>query len=83
MGAISPIHILIVVVVLFLLFGAKKLPELGKSTGSGIREFKKGLSELHADAPADEPKPAAQTAAQPPAAASEATAPASTTTTTP
>jgi TatA/E family protein of Tat protein translocase len=40
MGAISPIHILIVVIVLVLLFGAKKLPELGKSTGVSIREFK-------------------------------------------
>jgi len=47
MGAIEPIHILIVLIVVFLLFGAKRLPELGKSLGSGIREFKKSTEELH------------------------------------
>ena len=47
MGAIEPIHILIVLIVVFLLFGAKRLPELGKSLGSGIREFKKSAEELH------------------------------------
>ncbi len=47
MGAIEPIHILIVLVVILLLFGAKRLPELGKSLGSGIREFKKSTQELH------------------------------------
>lgn len=57
MGALSPIHILIVVVVLLVLFGAKRLPELGKSTGAGIREFKKGLQEIHSDGNDDETKP--------------------------
>ena len=47
MGAIEPIHILIVLIVVFLVFGAKRLPELGKSLGSGIREFKKSTQELH------------------------------------
>jgi len=47
MGAIEPIHILIVLIVVLLLFGAKRLPELGKSLGSGIREFKKSTQELH------------------------------------
>ena len=67
MGAISPIHILIVVIVLVLLFGAKKLPELGKSTGVSIREFKKGLSEIHADASEDKAKPEAETTNHTPA----------------
>ena len=47
MGAIEPIHILIVLIVVFVLFGAKRLPELGRSLGSGIREFKKSAEELH------------------------------------
>ncbi len=47
MGAIEPIHILIVLIVVFLLFGAKRLPELGRSLGSGIHEFKKSTQELH------------------------------------
>jgi sec-independent protein translocase protein TatA len=64
-GAISPIHILIVVIVLLVLFGAKKLPELGKSTGVGIREFKKGLQEIHADVSEEDTKPAEQTSPRP------------------
>ena len=53
-GIFSPMHLLIVLVIVILLFGAKKLPELGKGLGSGIKEFKSGISELHSDA-ADEP----------------------------
>lgn len=45
-----------------LLFGPKKLPELGKSLGQGIREFKKGTRDLRADLEGsfkdDEPAPA-------------------------
>jgi sec-independent protein translocase protein TatA len=67
MGGLSPIHILIVVIVLVLLFGAKKLPELGKSTGVSIREFKKGLSEIHADVSEDETKPETKTTNHTPA----------------
>lgn len=37
--------ILIVVVVIALLFGAKRLPELGKSLGEGIKEFKKSATD--------------------------------------
>jgi sec-independent protein translocase protein TatA len=72
-GAVSPIHILIVVIVLLVLFGAKKLPELGKSTGVGIREFKKGLQEIHADVPEEEAKPAEQTSPRPAAVTATAT----------
>jgi sec-independent protein translocase protein TatA len=67
MGALSPIHILIVVIILVLLFGAKKLPELGRSTGASIREFKKGLSEIHADVSEDEAKPEAESTDHKPA----------------
>ena len=41
-------EILLILVVLLLLFGATKLPQLGKSFGQAIRNFKKGFSE---DAP--------------------------------
>jgi TatA/E family protein of Tat protein translocase len=44
MGALSPWHIAIVVIVGLLVFGPKKLPELGRSVGSGLRDFRKGLS---------------------------------------
>ena len=37
-------ELLLVLVILLLLFGAKKLPELSRSMGHSMREFKKGLS---------------------------------------
>lgn len=42
---LNPETIGIVVVLAVLLFGAKRLPELGKSVGQGIKEFKKGINE--------------------------------------
>jgi len=39
-------ELLIVLVVLLLLFGAKRLPELSRSIGRSINEFKKGKSEI-------------------------------------
>ena len=39
-GLTSPTHIAILLVVLLLVFGAKRLPELGRSLGHGLREFK-------------------------------------------
>ncbi|HZL65681.1 MAG TPA: twin-arginine translocase TatA/TatE family subunit [Thermoleophilia bacterium] len=69
-GIFSPMHLLIVLVILIFLFGAKKLPELGKSLGSGIKEFKSGVSELHADATDEPPTPVAS---QPSAPESDAT----------
>ena len=42
---IQPIHIVIIVVIGFLLFGANKLPELGRSLGKTLTEFRKGTKE--------------------------------------
>ena len=42
---IQPIHIVIIIVVAFLIFGANKLPEMGRSLGKSISEFKKGTKE--------------------------------------
>ncbi len=42
---IQPIHIVIIIVVAFLLFGAAKLPEMGRSLGKTISEFKQGTKE--------------------------------------
>ena len=41
-GLESPIHIIIVLVVILLFFGAKRVPELAKGLGEGVREFRKG-----------------------------------------
>jgi len=39
-------HILFVLVVVLLIFGAKRVPEMGKSLGQGIREFRKSFSQV-------------------------------------
>ncbi len=43
--AIGPWQVVLVAVVILLLFGGKKIPELMKGLGSGIKEFKKGVKE--------------------------------------
>jgi sec-independent protein translocase protein TatA len=43
-GLENPLHLLVVLFVVLLLFGAKRLPEMGASLGSGLREFKDGLT---------------------------------------
>lgn len=43
-GLTSPTHLLLLLVVVLLFFGAKRLPEMGRSLGRGIREFKEGLN---------------------------------------
>ncbi len=45
MGELSPIHWLIVLAVLMLFFGGKKIPELMKGLGEGVRSFKEGMRE--------------------------------------
>lgn len=51
----SPQQWLIVLVIVLLLFGGNRIPELMRGLGSGMREFKKGLSE-----DPEEKKPAAK-----------------------
>jgi sec-independent protein translocase protein TatA len=43
LGILSPVHVAFLLVILVLLFGAKRLPELGSSLGSGLRDFKDSL----------------------------------------
>lgn len=78
-GLFSPVHLIILFAILLLLFGAKRLPDLGKGIGTGIREFKTGISGIN-DEPVDKqlpaadsaPAPAPQTTAQAPAPAPQA-----------
>jgi sec-independent protein translocase protein TatA len=44
MGLENPLHIAIILLVILLLFGAKRLPEMGRSIGQGMRGFKQGIS---------------------------------------
>jgi sec-independent protein translocase protein TatA len=43
-GLTSPSHLIIVLIIILLLFGAKRIPELAKGLGTGIKEFRQGLS---------------------------------------
>ena len=44
MGLDNPIHIAFLLVILLLIFGAKRLPEMGRSLGAGLRGFKETIS---------------------------------------
>ena len=44
LGVVGPWQIVLIVAVILLLFGGKKIPELMKGLGKGINEFKKGMS---------------------------------------
>jgi sec-independent protein translocase protein TatA len=45
MGALQPIHLLIILAIVVLLFGGAKIPQLMRGVGQGMGEFKKGLKE--------------------------------------
>jgi len=59
-GLLQPMHLLLILGIALLVFGPKKLPELGKGLGESIRGFKealKGEKEKPADPPTDESPP--------------------------
>lgn len=53
MPNIGPLEIAIVLVIVLIIFGPKRLPELGRSMGRGIREFKGSLTGDHDASDAD------------------------------
>lgn len=59
---IGPLELLIILAIVLLAFGAKRLPEIGKSLGSGMREFKKGVT---GDKDAPDEQVSASVAAEP------------------
>jgi sec-independent protein translocase protein TatA len=59
MGLDNPLHIAFLVVILLLVFGARRLPEIGRSLGSGMREFKQSVT-----GESQQPEQPALTAAQ-------------------
>ena len=42
----GPLEVVVILLVVLLLFGAKRIPEIGQSLGKGIREFKKSLKDI-------------------------------------
>jgi sec-independent protein translocase protein TatA len=65
MGLDNPLHIVFLVVILLLVFGAKRLPEIGRSLGGGMREFKDSVSGSHSETAQQSTLTQAQTAQQP------------------
>ncbi|KAF0153630.1 MAG: hypothetical protein FD143_162 [Ignavibacteria bacterium] len=45
-GNLGAMEIILIVLVILILFGAKKIPELAQGVGKGMREFKKALSDV-------------------------------------
>jgi sec-independent protein translocase protein TatA len=45
-GLLQPTHLIVILLIAVFVFGPKKLPELGKGLGEGIRGFKKSMSEI-------------------------------------
>lgn len=56
MGSLSPIHWVIVLVIVLLVFGPGRLAGVGKGLGEGIRSFKKGLSDDEPEKKDEDPK---------------------------
>jgi sec-independent protein translocase protein TatA len=62
---LQPWHLVVLGVVAFLLFGAKRLPELGKGLGEGLKGFKEGIKGV-TDPPPAAPPVQQQSVAPPP-----------------
>jgi sec-independent protein translocase protein TatA len=67
---LQPWHLIVLAVVAFLLFGAKRLPELGKGLGEGLKGFKEGIKGI-SDPPPPSPPVVQQSAPPPPPAPTE------------
>ena len=70
-GWTSPLHIVILLLIALLLFGAKRLPEIGRSLGHGMREFKDSISGDNNNGDRQELPPAPITGSEPTAPATE------------
>ena len=64
MGPIGPFELVIILVILLVIFGPKRLPGLGKQLGTGMREFKDSITGDHKDDDAEE-RPALEPAPAP------------------
>lgn len=63
--SLGPMEMILIMLALLLVFGAKRLPELGSGLGKGIREFKRSLSEIKAEVDRPEQIQPPQRPAQP------------------
>jgi sec-independent protein translocase protein TatA len=69
-GNIGPQELFFLFLIVLLVFGAKRIPEIGRSLGKGIQEFKKGMRDVEtelqlSDKPTTPPPPPAPAAPSP------------------
>lgn len=57
-GPLGVWEILLILVVILLIFGPRRLPEMAKGIGQSVREFRKGIRDMKDDIERDEPKKA-------------------------
>jgi len=70
-GLFQPTHLLVILVIYLLFFGTKKLPELGKGLGEGIKGLRDALKETQEAASGTPPAPTANAQAAPTVPAAE------------
>jgi sec-independent protein translocase protein TatA len=58
LGNVGPLEIVVVLIIALIVFGPKRLPELGNSLGKGIREFKGSLNGENDDEDEEDKRPA-------------------------
>ena len=63
MGSLGPLEVALIFLAILLIFGAKRIPEIARGLGKGIREFKSATSEISRELTIDETRPRVQ---QPP-----------------
>ena len=63
---LQPWHLIVLAIVAFLLFGAKRLPELGKGLGEGLKGFREGIKGISDPTPAPPTTQQTTTTAPPP-----------------
>ena len=56
MGSLGPFEILAILVVVLLLFGAKRIPEIARGLGKGIREFKDATNDIKQELTVEPPR---------------------------
>jgi sec-independent protein translocase protein TatA len=54
MGSLGPLEVILIFLVILLIFGAKRIPEIARGLGKGIREFKSATSEISRELTIDE-----------------------------